>query len=378
MSRTPSAHWVPDTLRRRVPYTDKPFAEQHDPYEISLGLGHREISHLLEIIYDQQATRMDKTKALRLLNDILPGREAEAIELHAFDALRPLLLQQNNGLLLHTLIALNTLISTILDADMLTQDIPRIVEIVNPDNEVPLRIAAAALLRNIAELLGPVPQFVEGDVPIKLVAAAASKYSTQPLYAELFPLLSRLTNQQKIRVPLIESQNLLKVLVQSIQNPELQMLAINLAENVAMDSGNNGKLALLEADILDQLGPLLSSPTVTVRMATISLITLLSVPREGKERIAMERGIADTLKKISESDPDLECRRAATKCRIIVAELPFGKVIVGELTDPSEPVRSNPEGEEQPTTQTDDKPINESAEPVTLTDDKESTEKPNE
>ncbi|KAK8894506.1 hypothetical protein M9Y10_022940 [Tritrichomonas musculus] len=344
MSRTPSAHWVPDTLRRRVPYTDKPFVEQHDPYEISLGLGHREISHLLEIIYDQQATRMDKIKALRLLNDVLPGREAEAIQLHAFDALRPLLLQQNNGLLLHTLVALNTLISTIQDAEKLSSDIPRIVEVIDPENEVPLRIAAATLLSHIAELLGPIDPFIEGDVPIKIVAAAASKYSTPPLLAELFRLLSRLTNKQKVRVPLIENKDLLKVIVKSIANPDLQMLVINLAENVAMDSGNNGKLALLDVDILDELGPLLSSPKVTVRMATISLITLLSVPKEGKERIAMERSIADTLKNISESDPDLECRRAALKCRIIVAELPFGKVIVGDIVDPSEPVRK-PEGE---------------------------------
>lgn len=339
MSRTPSAHWVSDTLRRRVPYTDKPFAEQHDPYEISLGLGHREISHLLEIIYDEQATRMDKIKALRLLNDVLPGREAEAIQLHAFDALRPLLLQQNNGLLLHTLVALNTLISTYQDAENLSSDIPRIVEVVDPENEVPLRIAAAALLSHIAELLGPIDPFIEGDVPIKLVAAAASKYSTTPLLVELFRLLSRLTNKQKVRVPLIENTDLLKVIVSSIPKEELQMLAINLSENIAMDSGNNGKKALLEADILDELGPLLSSPRVTVRIATISLITLLSVPKDGKERIAMERSIADALKTISEEDPDLECRKAALKCRIIVAELPLGKVIVGDIVDPSEPVR---------------------------------------
>ncbi|OHT14405.1 hypothetical protein TRFO_15180 [Tritrichomonas foetus] len=351
MSRTPSAHWVPDTLRRRVPYTDKPFAEQHDPYEISLGLGHREISHLLEIIYDQQATRIDKTKALRLLNDILPGREAEAIQLHAFDALRPLLLQQNNGLLLHTLIALNTLISTMYDAEQLSSDIPRIVDVVHPDNEIPLRIAAAALLRHIAELLGPIDPFIEGDVPIKLVVAAASKYSTPPLLAELFHLLSRLTNMQKVRVPLIENQDLLQVIVKSIPNPDLQMITINLAENIAMDSGHNGKLALLNVDILDELGPLLNSPKISVRIATIALITLLAVPKEGKERIAMERTIADTLKKISESDADLECRRAAYKCRVIVAELPFGKVIVGDVVDPSKPVRKDeapPEGEAPP------------------------------
>ena len=338
MSRTPSAHWISDQLKRRVPYTDKPFAEQHDPYEISLGHGHREISHLLEIIYDQQASRIDKTKALRLLNDILPGHEAEAIQLHAFDALRPLLNQPNNGLLLHTLVALNTLISTIYDAEKLTEDIPRIVEVIHPDNEIPLRTAAASLLRHISELLGPVDPFIEGDVPIKIVASAASKYSAIPLKKELFILLSRITNMQNVRVPLIENEELLKIIVDSIKNPELQMPAINLAENIAMDSGHNGKLALLNVDVLDELVPLLESPAVSVRMASIALMTLLSVPKEGKERIAMERTIPDALKKISEEDADLECRRAAYKCRVIVAELPLGKVMVGDVVDPSKPV----------------------------------------
>lgn len=354
MSRTPSAHWVSDTLCKRVPYPDPPFSDQYNPHEISLGNGHREISHLLEIIYDQQASRIDKTKALRLLNDVLPGREPEAIQLSAYDALRPLLLQPPNGLLLHSIVALNTLTKTILDAEHLKGDIARLVEIIDPQIETPLRIAAATLLRNIAELLGPIPELLAGEIPIKFVEAAASELSTTPLLYELYILLSRITNEQTIRVPLIESPKFLKKLVKSISVSELQDVAINLAENISMDSSHKGKLALLDTEILDDLGPLLKSKRVSVRMAVVSLISLLAVPKEGKEYLAMSQDIADSLKKISENDADLQCRRAAMKCRIIIAELPMAKVIIGAVVDPSIPegdptIVNNNESDAKPT-----------------------------
>lgn len=347
MSRTPAAHWVPETLRRRVPYTDKPFQEQHDPYEISLGNGHREISHLLEIIYDQQASKVAKTKALRLLKDLLPGREAEAIQLSGFEALKPLLMQPPNGLLLHSMICLDQLIDTMYHAEKMLEDVPRIVDVLDPENEPPLRIAAAGLLRHIAELVGPAKEFTTGEIPIKIVEAAASPLSTEPLLFELFDLLAKLTNVQTVRVPLIENRALLEVLVKSIKNPKLRQRAINMAENIAMDSSHNGKIALLEADILDEMAEVLDMKEVSIRQAAISLVSLLAVPKEGKERIAMARDIADALKRISESDADLHCRRAAYKARVIVAELPFGKVIVGEVVDPSKPVRKETSEEQE-------------------------------
>lgn len=338
MSRTPSAHFVPESLRMRVPYLDPPFSEQYDPHEISIGNGHREIQHLLEIIYDNQSTRISKTKALRLLADCLPGREEEAIQLNGFEVLRPLLLQQPNGILLHSIIALDKMINLAEHATTLTVDIPRIIEIINPTFEVPLRIAAASLLRHIAELVGPIEPFVEGDAPIKIVSATASKLTPKPLLLEMFMLLSKLANNQNVRVPIIESPELLDIIVKSIADDDLRDSALNLAANIAMDSSHRGKLALLNAEILDQIGPLLQSKSVHVRMATVSLISLLAVPKDGKERIAMSRDIAGALQKIAESDADLECRRAAQKCRIFVAELPFGAVIIGQVDDPSTPV----------------------------------------
>jgi hypothetical protein len=337
--RTPSAHWVPDILDRRVPYTDKPFRVQHNPYEVSLGNGHREIPHLLEIIADTQAPKAPKIKALRLLNDVLPGREAEAIRHNAFDAIRPLIREPPGGLLLHSLVCLNTLVSTTLDAAVLRPDIPTIVEILDPKSEPPLRIAAATLLRHLADLLGPVSEFTEGEIPIKIVVAAASPLTGPELIPQLFDLLARLTNVQNVRVPLIESAPLLDVLVKSIKDPKLQSKAINLAENIAMDSSHNGKLALLNAEILDELRPVLDRPEVSSRMSALGLISLLAVPKDGKERLAMASDLADALKRISDSDPDLECRRSAYKARIFVAELPLGTVVMGPVVDPSVPVR---------------------------------------
>ncbi|KAH0794611.1 Phosphoribulokinase / Uridine kinase family protein [Histomonas meleagridis] len=338
MARTPSAHWVPQSLQKRVPYTDKPFIEQVDPNEISLGNGHRDISHLLEIIYDSQAPCIAKTKALRLLNDILPGRQAEAIYLDAFEALRPLLLQPPGGLLLNTLLVLNTIVDTLEAASQIIDDIPRIVEILDPQIEPPLRIASASLLHKISELLGSIPEFFEGDIPIKIVVASSS-YPSTPLLMELFPLLSILTNNQTIRVPLIDNKSLLKIIIKSITDPQLQKLSINLCENIAMDNSHNGKLALLHSNILSQIGPLLKSPKIELRMSVISLLTLLAVPKEGKERIAKDQLIPSFLKNISEFDCDLHCRRAAMKCRVIVAELPFGRSVVGNVIDPSVPKR---------------------------------------
>jgi hypothetical protein len=240
---------------------------------------------------------------------------------------------------LYSLVCLDTLIDTIPDAQVLTPDIPSIVEILDPDIEPPLRIAAATLLRHIADLLGAVQQFIEGNVPLKIVAAAASPLTTSDLLPQLFDLLSRLTNVQNIRVPLIGNQPLLGKIVQSLRDPELQLKAANLAENIAMDISHVGKRALLDADVLDELEPMLASRDPNTRMSTLGLISLLAVPKEGKERMAMAGQLCYALKLISEKDPDLDCRRSAYKTRIFIAELPFGRAIVGEVVDPSLPVR---------------------------------------
>jgi hypothetical protein len=340
MAATPSAHWISDTLCRRVPYPDKPFKEQHDPYEISLGNGHREVAHLIEIIADSAAPKPSKIKALRILTEVLPGRQSEALQFDPFTPLRALLKQSRlNGLVLHGLICLDSLVDTIADAQVLAPDIPPIVDILAPGNEPPIRIAAATLLRHLADLLGPVKQFIDGNIPIKIVDAAASPLTTADLLPQLFDLLSRLTNVQDVRVPLIANQGLLEVIVKSIKEPGLQAKAINLAENIAMDISHTGKRALLDVDIIDELTPLLLDKNVNTRMSALGLISLLAVPKEGKERIAMAGELCHALRGISEKDPDLDCRRSAYKTRIIVAELPFGRAIVGEVVDPSISVR---------------------------------------
>jgi hypothetical protein len=337
---TPCAPWISDSLNRRVPYPDPPFKQQHDPYEISLGNGHREIAHLIEIIADPSAPKASKIKALRLLTEVLPGRQSEALQFDAFSPLRSLIKNQRlDGLVLYSLVCLNTLVDTIEDAAILAPDIPLIVEILDAENEPPLRIAAATLLRHLADLLGPVAQFIAGNVPIKIVTAAASPLTTGDLFPQLFDLLSRLTNVQDVRVPLIANQRLLEVIVQSIRNPALQSKAVNLAENIAMDISHTGKKALLKVDILDEMMPLLLDNNVNTRMGALGLMALLAVPKKGKKRIAMAGDICKALKDISEKDADLGCRRWAYKTRIFVAELPFGKAIVGDVVDPSMPVR---------------------------------------
>jgi hypothetical protein len=237
--RTPSAHWISDTLNRRVPYTDRPFKDQHDAHEISLGNGHREIAHLVEIIADPKAAKAPVIRALRLLTDVVAGRQAEAIQLGAFDALRPLLRQPPGGLLLYSLVCLDALVVTIGDAQVLAADVGQIVEIVDPKIEPPLRVAAATLLRHIADLLGPISEFVDGDIPVKLVAAIASVMTTGDLLPQLFDLLARLTNVQAVRVLIIRNQRLLAVIVAAIPDPALQPKAVNLAENIAMDGTND-------------------------------------------------------------------------------------------------------------------------------------------
>jgi len=335
MSRTPSAHWISDSLSKRVPYTD---TVHYDPYEISLGYGHQEIGHLLDIIAEPQASRPSTIKALRLLADVLPGREDEAIQLHAFEILKELILQPPNGILLHALRALQKLAVRSDIAILLTPHIPRLVEIIHPEIEVSIRVEACSLLRHMADLIGPVDQFTEGDIPILITVASSSDLCTKPFMIESFRLLSRLTNVQKVRIPIISSSELLKKIVTSILDPDLQNEALNLASNIAMDKSHRGKVALLESDILDTVTTLLKSRSVETRLAALSLIALLAVPKDGKELLSTMPDVADTLKKISSDDPDLQCRNAAKKCRIFVAEIPFGKVIMGDIVDPSKPV----------------------------------------
>lgn len=338
MSRTPSAHWISDSLSKRVPYTD---TLKYDPYEISLGYGHQEISHLLFIIQDEESPKANKLKSFMLLSELFTGREAESIQLKAFEVLKPYLLEPPNSLLLNTLICMEKLVNTKQNAMIIADYIPRIAQIAHPEIEVPLRYASASLLVKLAEFVGPIPQFIEGDVPVLLTVATVASKSQKPLLTIMFYLLSRLTNVQNVRVPVISSKDLLTILVESIDDDDLRKNAMILAQNIAMDRSHHGKTALLQSDILQKMLPLLNSGDIDTRMSALSLIALLAVPKDGKEFLSKLPDIANRLKEISEIDSDLNCRRAAYKCRIFIAELPAGRAIIGHVVDPSVPIPKN-------------------------------------
>ena len=343
MSRSPAGHYIPDSLAKRVPYTD---TLRFDEYEISMGYGHQEILHLLGIVIDDVAPKAKKIKALRLLADIFPGREDEAIQLNAISVIKPFLAQQPNGLLLHSISAITALVNNADHANFIVSDIPKIVKILSPDVEPPLRLAAATLLCRIAEFVGPVNEFTQDKIPTDLVTAVAYKDSSKEFINEMFYLLSRLTNVQKVRVPIISSTELLARICKSISDPYLSDSAMILSNNIAMDKSHHGKIALLNSGIIDVINPLLRSDDKEIRMSALSLIALLAVPKDGKELLSTMPDTADLLQKISETDPDMICRDTAMKCRIFIAEIPFGKAIVGDVVDPSRPVLPKPDDDE--------------------------------
>jgi hypothetical protein len=299
-----------------------------DPFEASLGLLHRDITHMLEILSDPQSPKPNRIKALRILNEVLPGREHEAEAHGAIDILRPYLMQPPNGLLLNTLVALNTLIHTEDLARKMLEDVPRIVEIIAPSLEPPLRQEAARLLRIIAEFTGPEPPFLAGSVPMAFVEAVGSRESKPEFLREAYGLLSRLTNKQNIRVPLFDSSDVLTILVRSFSDPTLLNVSIIFASNIAMDPSHRAKLALLNADILPALADYLKSPDPKLRYAVLSLISLLAVPKDGKHDIATDDKIPEYVIDIIENDKDEDCKAAAKEVRVLVSELPFGDAIM--------------------------------------------------
>lgn len=302
----------------------------YDPFEATLGLRHRDIVHMLEILSEPQAPKSNKIKALRLLNENLPGRQHEADMLYnAIEILKPYLMQPPNGLLLNTLVCFNTLINTEDLARKMLPDVPRIVEIIAPETEPPLRIEAAKLLRIIAEFVGEESPFISGGVPKGLVAAVSDRDATPEFLREAYGLLSRLANQQNIRIPLIGSEDFLSILVKSFAKPLLRQVSIILASNIAMDPSHRGKKALLDADILPNIEGFLKSDDAKLRYAILSLIALLGVPKDGKNDIATDDQLPDLINDIIKNDPDESCRKAAEEVKVLVSELPLGRAIMG-------------------------------------------------
>ena len=310
-----------------------PETQPWDPFEPTLGLRHRDISHLLEILSNPQAPKASKIKSLHLLIEVIPGRQHEADQKGAIDILRPFLMQEPNGLLLNTLVVFNALINTKDLAQKILDDVPRIVELVHPEMEKPIRVEAARLLRVIAEYVGPEVQFQSGSVPSQLVAAVASRDCDTDFLLEGFRLLSRITNKQNIRVPLIDNNDFLLALVRSFSNQRLREAAFNLAANIAMDPSHRGKLALLNAEILTAIEGYLTSEDAQLRLTTLSLLALLAVPKDGKQMIATDPELPEMINNIARNDSDEKCKKAALGLRVLVMEHPIGQAILGSLDD---------------------------------------------
>ncbi|KAH0794490.1 Phosphoribulokinase / Uridine kinase family protein [Histomonas meleagridis] len=306
----------------------KMYERKYDPFDPTLGMMHLDIVHMLDIIDNPQATKANKIKALRLLNEVLPGRQQEANSHNAINIIRPFLMQPPNGLLLNSLCVFNTLINTADIAKAMLPDVPRLAEILNPDNEPPIRFEAAKLLRIIAEFVGPEPPFLSGSVPSWLTTAVSSDDSDPQFLFQAYGLLSKLANKQSIRIPLVDSSNFLKILNNSFSNPQLCNASIILASNIAMDTSHRGKIALINSGILPNISECLKNNDSKIRYGALSLMALLAVPLQGKTSIATNENLPKQIVEIENNDQDEGCRKAAAGVHVIVAELPMAKEIL--------------------------------------------------
>ena len=301
----------------------------YDPFEPTLGLRHRDIQHQLEILSSPVAPKASKIKALQMLIEVIPGRQHEADMLNAIEILRQFFMQPPNGLLLNTLVVFNSLINTVDLAKKLLEDIPRIVELIAPEMEKPIRREAAQLLRCVAEFVGPEAPFQSGFVPSQLVASVAYKDSDTDFLLQAFRLLSRLTNKQNIRAPLIDNTDFLRTLVKSFSNPELRQASIILASNIAMDTTHRGKLALLNAEIIGAIRGYLTADDSQLRLSILSLLSLLAVPKDGKHLMATDQDLPRLVADILKNDPHEPCQTAAKGLCTLIMEHPMGKAIFG-------------------------------------------------
>jgi len=300
-----------------------------DKFDATLGLRHRDIQHMLEILSHPDATKANKTKALRVLNSVLPGRQHEADQLGAVEILVGFLLQPPNGLLLNCLVALNSIVITDLIAKKLIEYVPRLSELISGENELPIRREAAKLIKLITEFIGPDPAFLSGSIPSNLVSSVSGRDRDPEFLHHAFGFLSRLANKQTIRVPLIDNTDFLLNLIRSFSNSLLRMSALILASNIAMDPSHRGKIALIDSDVMSAIKPFLAESDRDTRFSMLSLLSLLVVPKDGKQMIATDPEIPDIINNIAKNDPDETVKQAAQKVRIMVSELPIGKAIMG-------------------------------------------------
>jgi hypothetical protein len=309
-------------------HSDRP-EEPLDPHEAQLGLRHRDVVHMLEILGEPSAPRADKIKAFRLLKEVLPDHEQHAAQHSAVQIITPYLYNSHKGLILQ---AVSCLVSFVLTEDLakaLTTEVSRVLAFIDPDEELPLRLESAKLLRIIAEFTGPIREFVTEPGPSRLLRAISGRQSDTAFIDEMFGLLSRLANASPVRIPLCNSIEVMMLLVRSFSNTALRQRAIILASNIAMDHTHAAKIALLNCDIIPSISPFLEAPNADLRYSILSLLCLLAVPKEGKHKISTDRDLPDAINNIARNDEDENCREAATELRVLVTELPLGKAIMG-------------------------------------------------
>jgi hypothetical protein len=300
-----------------------------DPYEAQLGLKHRDVIHMLELLRDSQCPRPNQLRALRLLKEVLPDHEQHAAKYDAVQVLTPYLYCSHKGLILHTV---SCLVSFVLTEDLaltLSTAVSRLLEFIDPGEETPLRLETATLLRIIAEFTGPIREFVTEPGLARLLRAISGRQTDLSFVDEMFGLLSRLANHATVRVPLCNSIEFMTLLVRSFSIVRLRQRSIILASTIAMDPSHAAKLALLNYDIVPSIAPFLEAPNAELRYSILSLLCLLAVPKEGKHKISTDRDLPDAINAIARNDENDKCRDAAAELRMLVTELPLGKAILG-------------------------------------------------
>jgi hypothetical protein len=300
-----------------------------EPNEAQLGLKHRDIIHMLEILRNPATPRPNKLKAFRLLKEVLPDHEQHAFQHQAVPVITPYLYDSHKGLVL---LAVSCLVSFVLTEDLaksLSTEVSRLLEFIDPEEESPLRLESATLLRIIVEFTGPIREFVSEPGPSRLLRAISSRQTDVPFIHEMFGLLSRLANTAAVRTPLCGSIEFLMLLIRSFANVQLRQRSIILASTIAMDPTHSAKLALLNCDIIPSIAPFLEAPHAELRYSILSLLCLLAVPKEGKHKISTDRDLPDAINSIARNDEDDQCREAALELKVLVTELPLGKAILG-------------------------------------------------
>jgi hypothetical protein len=78
-------------------------------------------------------------------------------------------------------------------------EVSRLLAVIDPEEEPPLKLESGALLRIIAEFTWPIREFVTEPGPSRLLHAISGHQSEVAFIDETFGLLSRLANAAPVR-----------------------------------------------------------------------------------------------------------------------------------------------------------------------------------